>query len=166
MLSDYGNLNPSEGIAVFTDGSCWTKDKIGGWAWVAIDAFDGVDFEAGYSRETTISQMELYAATRALDTLGEDYGEVDILLYSDSEYVVLGFNNKARKRTKNLEFWKALEQYAYCYDLQSVTMEHVKGHDGNEINELADRLAGQARKEGQEQYGIQEGCSTEASEIA
>src|SRR6476469_800048 len=102
------NLNPEQGIAIFTDGSCWTKDRIGGWAYVAIDAFDGVDFDYGYTKDTTISQMELYAITRGLHAVVDDYGEQDVLVYSDSEYAVLGFNDKARKRNKNQDWWLAL----------------------------------------------------------
>lgn len=143
----YGNLNTEDGIAVFTDGSCYTKDRIGGWAWVALDASDGVDLDYDFERETTISQMELYAITRSLHTLLDEYGPQHILVYSDSEYAVLGFNDKSRKRNKNQEWWQALEQYATQH--LSVTMEHVRGHAGNEFNELADELAGSARKEGQ-----------------
>lgn len=140
-------LNPERGIALFTDGSCWTGDKVGGWAWVAVDAFGNEDHQSGFTKHTTISQMELYAVTRGLEMVLYDYGEQDVLVYSDSEYVVLGFNDKKRKRTKNREWWQALEQFAA--QLGTVEMEHVRGHAGDRYNELADDLAGAARKEGQ-----------------
>lgn len=147
-------LNPDQGIAVYTDGSCWTKDQIGGWAWVAIDAYDGVQFECGYEKEATISTMELTAVGRAIHDLSYDYGEVDLWIFSDSEYVVKGFNDKSRKRNKHSPLWYWAE--TYVGNCASVTMEHVKGHAGNEINEYADELAGLARKEGQKHYASKE----------
>lgn len=148
-------LNPEHGIAVFTDGSAWNKDGSGGWAWVAIDAFDGIDSESGSSSQTTNNQMELLAVGRAIHDIQYDLEEdqgidpqtVDLLVYSDSEYVVLGLQDKTRRRNKNQDYWKGAEQYIGNY--RSVTFEHVKGHAGHEYNELADKLAGEARKEGQ-----------------
>lgn len=144
-------LNPEHGIAVFTDGSCWTKDRGGGWAWVALDAFDGINYECGYYSDTTISQMELEAVGQAihcvsydLEEEGYNTQEIDLLVYSDSEYVVLGWNDKSRKRNKNQEWWYSAEMYRGNW--RSVTLEHCKGHVGNEFNELADKLAGEARK--------------------
>lgn len=144
-------LNPEHGIAVFTDGSATTSDKHGGWAWVAIDAFDGINYDSGFCRYVTNNQMELYAIGRAIGSIqydleecGIDPSTIDLLVYSDSEYAVLGLNNKSRKRNKNRDYWQATEQYIGNY--QSVTFEHVKGHAGHEFNELADKLAGEARR--------------------
>ena len=142
------NLNPEHGIAVFTDGSAYSKDGSGGWAWVAIDAFGGTDSDSGSTSQTTNNQMELYAVSRALDTLDGDYGPQSILVYSDSEYVVLGASDKTRKRNKNKLWWQALDQYIARHEL--VVFEHIRGHQGHKYNELADRLAGEARKKGKE----------------
>lgn len=145
-------LNPTEGIAVFTDGSAYAKDKTGGWSWVAIDAFDGIWWEAEGCRQVTISQMELHAIGRAIEDLstdleenGFDSAQYGLLVYSDSEYAVKGLNDKTRKRNKNLDWWKSTENFLGNWN--SVTFEHVKGHAGHEYNELADKLAGAARKE-------------------
>lgn len=144
-------LNPTEGIAVFTDGSAYTKDRSGGWSWVAIDAYDGIWWEAEGVRESTISQMELNAIGRAIHDIqcdleenGYNPQECDLLVYSDSEYAIKGLNDKTRKRNVNLNDWKHAEQYIGNW--RSVTFEHVKGHNGHEYNELADKLAGEARK--------------------
>lgn len=139
-------LNPEHGIAVFTDGSAHTKDRSGGWAWVAIDAFDGIESDSGYVTQTTIGQMELCAVGKALVSLDSKYGPQDVLVYSDSEYVVLGFNDPKRKRNKNRDWWDGVVQGASYH--KSVTMEHVRGHRGHNFNELADELAGKARKNG------------------
>lgn len=144
-------LNPEYGIAVFTDGSATTADKHGGWAWVAVDAFDGLHYESGFIRNVTNNQMELYAVGMAiyniqydLEEQGHDPQTLDLLVYSDSEYVVLGWNDKTRKRNKNQDYWRGTEQHQGSWG--SITMEHVRGHDGHEFNELADVLAGEARR--------------------
>lgn len=137
-------LNPEHGIAVFTDGSAEYKTREGGWAWVAIDAFGGVQSDAGYQADTTIGQMELYAVAKALDSLDEEYGSQDILVYSDSQYVVLGCKDRTRKRNKNREWWKKVDKAInyHCH----VEFEHIYGHKGHKFNEMADQLAGEARK--------------------
>lgn len=161
-------LNPEHGIAVFTDGSATTSDKHGGWAWVAIDAFDGINYESGFCRHVTNNQMELFAIGSAISTIQgwlEEYQEIDpqtidLLVYSDSEYAVLGLKDKSRKRNKNHDYWRVAEQYIGNY--RSVTFEHVKGHNGNEFNELADKLAGEARRN--EDKDDSEGSSTRTIE--
>lgn len=147
-------LNPEHGIAVFTDGSATTSDKNGGWAWVAVDAFSGLEYESGFCQKVTNNQMELYAIGRAIHDIQYDLEEngydpltLDLLVYSDSQYAVLGLNDKSRKRKKNHDFWKGTEQYICNWG--SVTFEHVRGHNGHEYNELADELAGLARKNGE-----------------
>lgn len=137
-------LNPSQGIAVFTDGSAYTKDRSGGWAWVALDAFEGVHTASGSASDTTISRMELQAATEALVALHEALGPQEVLIYSDSEYVVLGCQDKSRKRLKNVDRWDALDEVINLHT--EVTFEHVKGHSDSVYNEMADELAGKARK--------------------
>ena len=141
-------LNPDQGIAIFTDGSCWTGDRIGGWAWVAVDAYNGCDWDSGYWWDTTISQMELCAVSSAMAEMDNRYGDQDLLIFSDSEYVVLGYNQReTRRRNTNHDFWSMV--FCEASHHRSVTLEHVRGHDGTEGNELADQLAGKARKEGQ-----------------
>src|SRR4051812_45930469 len=97
------------GVAVFTDGSAHSRDRSGGWAWVALDAFEGCMWHSGGRQDTTISQMELYAPAMALGWLYDIHRACEVLVLSDSEYVVRGFMDKSRKRNKNLDFWKHLE---------------------------------------------------------
>src|SRR5688572_23774430 len=98
----------------------------------------------GYENDTTISRMELMAAISALRQIDAwDDGDV-VLIYSDSEYVVLGFMNKNRARLKNVDLWLWLEEEAAKFEL--VHMEHVKGHAGHVDNEAVDKLAGEFRQ--------------------
>ncbi len=152
------NLNPKHGIAVFTDGSAHAKDRSGGWAWIAIDAFDGIQTDSGYRSDTTIGQMELEAVAQALNTLAEEYQAQTVLVHCDSEYVVLGCKDRTRKRNKNHKWWKRVDTGINRHHY--VEFEHIYGHRGHEFNEKADELAGLARKKGKLSEHNTEGSST------
>lgn len=91
--------------------------------------------------------MELTAAIEALRTLK---GRQQVLLYTDSRYLMDGIRNwlpgwkrrgwktAARKPVKNQDLWQALDEAAARHD---VTWKWVRGHSGHEGNEEADRLA-------------------------
>lgn len=136
-------LNPEKGIALFTDGSCWTGDRIGGWAYVAIDAFDNKVDNSGGEEDTTISQMELMAVAIGLEEIFQFLGPCDILVFSDSEYVVKGATDKTRQRKVNLDLWGWLDHWESRHKL--VVYEHIRGHRDSHYNNEADRLAGLAR---------------------
>jgi ribonuclease HI len=131
--------------AVFTDGSCWTKDRIGGWACVAFTDDDSEEYTAsGAGTDTTISRMELTGPVVFLEWLLEHQGPSAILVFSDSEYVVLGATDRTRARNKHNDLWDHLDMAVDAHE--EVHFEHVKGHDTNYYNHEADRLAGEARK--------------------
>jgi ribonuclease HI len=140
------DLNPEGGIAVFSDGSCNSGDKSGGWAWVAIDSEGYLEFHAGHRKGTTINQMELHAPTDALNRLYKCFGPCNVLIYSDSEYVVLGCNDLSRSRKKNQNWWRRLSEAIALHHY--VEWNHVRGHSDNFYNGLADKLAGEARRDG------------------
>jgi ribonuclease HI len=138
-------LNPGRGVALFTDGSAWYKDGSGGWAWIAIDAFGSEEQGAGACSDTTNNRMELTAAIRGLEHLNRIYGRCDVLLYSDSEYMVLGSRDRFRSRKKNRDLWEQLDHAA---DNHSVEWLHVKGHADSYYNDLCDKMASEVRKNG------------------
>jgi ribonuclease HI len=147
MLDDYGlsKLDPEGGIGLFTDGSSWTGDRSGGWAWVAIDAFENSHeaSNSGWAHDTTNNRMEMQAWIQGLEAISWVLGTCTILVYSDSQYVGLGAMDRARARNKNHDLWdqidKAVDYHTY------VEFRHVKGHAGHRYNELVDKLAGEAR---------------------
>jgi ribonuclease HI len=136
---------------VYTDGSCSAKDRVGGYAWKVVGE-DGDECIGGGSEvDTTISRMELMAAISALESLINDAfwqrydgEETVVLVISDSEHVVLGFNIKTRARNKNRDLWERLEAAASEFTL--VEFQHVKGHAGHTDNEECDKLAGEFRQ--------------------
>jgi ribonuclease HI len=137
-------VNDSEGLALYTDGSCDWTDRTGGWAWVAVDAFDGHEEGSGRFEDTTVNRMELYAVADGLTAIHRAVGPSSVLVHSDSEYVVLGASDPTRKRAKNKDLWKDLDKAMALHD--HVEFTHVRGHKGDKYNELADDLAGAARK--------------------
>lgn len=138
-------------ITVYTDGSCYSRDRVGGWAWYSPNKMFS---EWGYQFDTTISQMELQAVSKALWGAHQLWGPSNLTIYSDSEYVVLGYRDKSRKRNKNIDLWNLIEMNAKRHSC--VTLNHIRGHKGNVFNEHVDQMAKKARKEGQK-YGNTKG---------
>lgn len=133
-------------IEVFTDGSCSTATKLGGWAAV-IRQPEGMTTLDGQARETTSNRMELLAAIRALQSFAEPR---EIILYTDSKYVqrgitewLEGWKDRGWKTASgnpvaNQDLWKKLDTLNQRLEVQ---WRWVKGHDGNVYNERADQLA-------------------------
>lgn len=136
-------LDPASGIGLFTDGSAWTKDGSGGWAWVAFDAFDNEESDSGFVADTTNNRMEMQAWVEGLNTLYERYGSCVILVYCDSQIVGRGYTGEYRRKT-NFDIWIDLQAAADLHEY--VEWVWVKGHNGNFYNSKADDLAGKARR--------------------
>lgn len=137
-------LNPDAGIALFTDGSAYYRNGSGGWAWVAVDAYEGQYHESGAAWDTTSNRMEMTAAINGLNAIAEQLGSCDVLIYSDSEYLVLGNQDPTRKRNANIDLWLSVELATSKHTY--IEWNHVKGHSNIFYNELCDQLAGSARK--------------------
>jgi ribonuclease HI len=111
---------------------------------VAIDCNRTVEVRSGPIQATTNNRMELQAPTEALTWLHDNHGPCDVWICSDSEYVVLGCRDKSRSRKKNTKYWKRLDEAIKMH--KTVEWSHVRGHSNNEYNNLADKLAGNARR--------------------
>ena len=133
-------------VIMYTDGACRGNPGPGGWG--ALLKFNGTQKEIfGGSLSTTNNKMELKAAIEGLRLLTEP---CSINLYTDSKYVMDGItqwiNNRkkndwktsAKKDVKNKELWQELDN---LMDYHEVTLHWVKGHSGDEGNEMADMLA-------------------------
>jgi ribonuclease HI len=133
-------------IIIYTDGACSGNPGPGGWGALLLSGGNEKEISGG-AFETTNNQMELQAATEALNALKSSS---EIILYTDSKYVLQGItewihnwkkNNwrtAARKPVKNAEYWQALDLARTSHD---VTWKWVKGHAGDAGNERADELA-------------------------
>jgi ribonuclease HI len=136
-----------ERTVVFTDGACSGNPGPGGWAW----AVPLGRFRSGAEPRTTNQRMEIRAALEAVTALG---GPLEVV--SDSTYVVncfrdrwwqgwiaRGWLNSQRKPVANRDLWEPLID-AYRSEPERLRFTWVKGHGGNPMNDLVDRLAVEA----------------------
>jgi ribonuclease HI len=132
---------------VYTDGACTGNPGPGGWAWAVADG----RHDSGAERRTTNQRMEL---TAVLEAVGALPGPLRIV--SDSAYVVncfrdrwyegwrrRGWRNAAGKPVANRDLWEPLID-AYLARRGELSFEWVKGHSGDPMNDLVDRLAVEA----------------------
>lgn len=132
-------------LEVFTDGACQGNPGPGGWGWV----MPGKYWASGAEDPSTNQRMELAAVLHAVTHID---GGIEIV--SDSTYVVncfrdewwkgwerRGWRNSQKKDVANQDLWKPL---VAAYKNADVTFRWVKGHAGNEWNEIADELAVEA----------------------
>jgi ribonuclease HI len=139
-------------ISIYTDGSCHGNPGPGGYAAVIVNP-DGTHREiVGGDPATTNNRMEMIAAIVALEAFPHG---TELRIVSDSRYLVDGMNEwlddwKARgwktskkKTPENLDLWRRLNSLAMR---RKVEWEWIRAHNGDQFNELADRLANEAAK--------------------
>lgn len=132
---------------MFTDGACLRNPGPGGWAWAVVDG----EYASGAEALTTNQRMEITAVLRALQSVPGP-----VLVMSDSTYVVncfrdrwwegwqrRGWRNSSGKPVANRDLWEELFSYALDAE-RSVRFDWVKGHSGDPMNDLVDRLATEA----------------------
>jgi len=130
----------------YTDGACSGNPGPGGWAW----AIPGGAYASGAAAHTTNQRMEIEAALEAVRAIDDQ-----LCIVSDSTYVVNCFRdrwwegwlarnwvNKAKKPVANRDLWEPLIELVRTRG--DVTFEWVKGHSGDPMNDLVDRLAVEA----------------------
>ena len=136
-------------VRIYTDGSC-DNHGYGGWAAVILTKWETIEI-SGSASNTTNNKMELTAVLEALARIKND---VDIVVYSDSQYVVSGVdtvftwraNNwytKCCGPVKNLDLWKRFVELVS--DKHTFKAIWVKGHSNSLYNEQCDKLAKAAR---------------------
>ncbi len=136
-------------VEIYSDGACRKNPGPGGWA--AILRYRGHEkCLSGAEAETTNNRMELMGAIQGLEALRRPS---QVRLYTDSQYVQKGitqwvanwkkngWRTKDASPVKNAPLWQRLD--AACSRHQ-VDWQWVRGHAGNEGNELADRAANHA----------------------
>lgn len=133
-------------VIIHTDGGCSGNPGPGGWG--AVLQYNGhVKELKGGAEQTTNNRMELTAAIEALNSLKRSCA---VELHTDSKYVKdgltswihgwkkNGWKTAAKKPVKNVELWQALDT---AVQRHTIKWHWVKGHNGDEMNELADSLA-------------------------
>lgn len=143
MATDPSSSAP---VVVYTDGACSGNPGPGGWAWA--EAPDGVVHGSGGEKRSTNQRMEVRAV---LEALRAHTGSVQVV--SDSTYVVncfrdswwkgwlaRGWKNSQRQPVANRDLWEPLVAL-YQARQHEITFRWVKGHAGDPMNDLVDRLA-------------------------
>ena len=142
-----------EEVTIYTDGACSGNPGPGGWG--ALLMYKGTKKEiSGGKENTTNNVMELTAVIEGLKLLKYP---CKVKLYSDSAYVVNGFNqkwiygwikngwkNSSKEPVKNKELWQELYNLTKVHEVEFIK---VKGHADNEYNNRCDELARNAIKE-------------------
>ena len=139
-------------VEIYTDGACRGNPGPGGWA--ALLTMGEREKEiSGAENPTTNNRMELQAVIGALQALKRP---VEVRLYTDSQYVrrgmlewvpqwkARGWKTADKKPVKNEDLWKRLDAARARH---TVDWRWVKGHNGHELNERADALAGKGLRE-------------------
>ena len=133
-------------VVIYTDGACSGNPGPGGWA-AALLSDEKRKELSGSAFKTTNNRMELTAAIEALRTLKLP---CKVTLYTDSKYLKEGIESwihnwkrngwktAARKPVLNSELWRELDRLNNEHEID---WRWIKGHEGDELNELVDRLA-------------------------
>lgn len=146
-----GRLSVYQTYRIFTDGSAIGNPGPGGWGAVVMLGKERWEMSGAFPW-TTISEMELVAAVKALRPL-PDRSRVE--LHSDSEYLIYGmrvfvshwqrqgWRNRRGNQLQHRELWSEL----ITLNAQlRIRWTWIKGHNGNLEQNRADRLACQAAR--------------------
>jgi len=132
------------GLTIYTDGSSRGNPGRGGYGTILIWKGHRKELSAGY-RLTTNNRMELMSVIAALEALNRE--SLDIVIYSDSQYVVKAWEEGWLKnwiRTdfkggkKNRDLWTRFNTLSARHRIRFVW---VKGHHTNPYNNRCDELA-------------------------
>lgn len=127
-------------------------DAPGGWAYVILKDGRLVSQNSGGEKGTTNQRMELTAALKACEEVEAMDGFATVKLYSDSAYLINcykqnwwknwrinGWKNSKKEPVANQDLWEKLIRF--FVDVPKYDFIKVKGHAGNEYNEMVDQLA-------------------------
>lgn len=163
-------VNDISHISIYTDGSCSGNPGPGGWAsTISLETTNGDTLKMeckGGKPMTTSNEMEMTAMMETFNRLNwitsnDEEHQIPIKIHTDSKYVFNGltiwsqnwihngWKTSNGKPPKNSALWKMIlhlwenrDKNSIWFN-QNVELVWVKGHDGNEGNELADKLARQ-----------------------
>jgi ribonuclease HI len=146
--------NEVKQVLIYTDGAC-NPNPTGPGGYGVVLVYNGKRKEiSGGFRSTTNNRMEIYAAIKALESLKEP---CQVMLHSDSEYLVKAIGEGWAKRWKENNWWRNKQERAVNSDLwekllvlcetHKVAFVWVKGHAGHAENERCDYLSKNALKQ-------------------
>jgi ribonuclease HI len=127
---------PRKAVTIFCDGSSLGNGQVSmRAAAVALLGYQGIWRAVGaYLGQATNQQAEVAAAALGLESLREP---CSVHLFTDSRYVVETMSGRFRRKA-NHEWWARLDKAAGRHE---VKWEWTRGHDGNLVQEAADKAA-------------------------
>lgn len=136
-----------EQVTVYTDGGCTINPGVGGYGIVILRNGESPKTISKGFEHTTNNRMELMAVIETIKLFKDK--NIKVSIFTDSKYITdsinLGWVYKWRSKdfdgTKNPDLWKKLLGVLS----KNITLSWVKGHAGNEYNEMADKLSKEAR---------------------
>lgn len=132
----------------YTDGSASPNPGPGGWAIIDVNTKQPV--KTGAEKNTTNIRMEgtalieaiKMASTEPLEIRTDSEFWINVVTKWAPTWAANGWHKKGGE-IKNLDLVQKLYELYQSHDIKLVW---VKGHAGEELNELADRAANEARK--------------------
>lgn len=130
----------SDKLEIWTDGSYRASVGIGGIGVVVVKDGEVIDKINQRYVNTTNNQMEIRALIRALEYVSDQFDTV--IVHTDSQYC-LGMINNGWTATKNTDLWSQFfKEHQRVKQLCRLLMfQYTKGHDKDEYNNMADKLA-------------------------
>lgn len=137
---------------VYADGACAVNVCLGGYAAIVNNDLGRVVVH-GAKRNATNNEMELLAVVSALRIVSKTLKKGDTIeIFTDSAYIVNTINKgwykywlesgwvtkSMGKPVKNKKLWAELLHFMSSCSIQFFW---VKGHAGDELNEMCDKLA-------------------------
>lgn len=133
---------------IYTDGSCTGNPGPGGAAAIILHPDNSESEYMSAEKNSTNNRMELLGPIIGL----ENCPPGDVVIYSDSKYVVDGMTSwikkwkkngwkSSGKPVKNQDLWIKLDKLVSKMDVE---FKWVRGHNGHPMNERADKLANKA----------------------
>lgn len=131
---------------IFTDGASRGNPGRGGWGAIIVDNENIMEL-GGFQADTTNNRMELTACINALGKIEENS---DIIIYSDSSYVINGITKwvrgwiangwmtKTGESVLNKDLWQSLVN---SVSRKNISWKYVGGHSGVKGNERCDVIA-------------------------
>lgn len=162
-LKTYGiiktEINLSEPlIEIYTDGSCLGNGSSNAKAGYAVNLplYPELNFSDRVPGEIqTNNRGELMAIQKALDIYQQHFPETQAIIYTDSKYFINaidqgwlekwknnGWKKSDKKPVLNQDLWVVLDSSIRMSP--KINYKWVKAHNGNQGNEIADKLAKKA----------------------
>ncbi len=148
-------------IEIWSDGSSIKRRRNavakGAWAFVVvIEGREAHKQSQFYPEGGSSGKMELLGAFHGLLYAYENYSDIDLTLYCDSQYIVNGLNDwmhrwvkrdwrksGSQEKIEHPELWK---DFYFLNQLINGTYKWVRGHNESKWNEIADELANSTLK--------------------